>query len=71
VRIVRATIFVNGKRVRVIKGHRIKRVPIPDAGSGRHVVKIVLLSARGRKYTSVRTYRGCTKTKPHRVRSRR
>jgi dienelactone hydrolase len=71
VRIVRATIFVNGKRVRVIKGHRIKRVPIPDAGSGKHVVKIVLRSAKGRKYTSVRTYKGCKKTKPHRVRPRR
>jgi dienelactone hydrolase len=71
VRIVRATIFINGKRVRVIKGHRLKRVPIPSAGGGKHVVKIVLRSAKGKKYTSVRTYKGCKKTKPHRVRSRR
>jgi alpha-beta hydrolase superfamily lysophospholipase len=70
VRIVRATIYINGKRVRVLRGRRLKRVPIPDAGSGRHVVKIVLRSARGKKYTSVRTYKGCKKTKPRRVRSR-
>jgi dienelactone hydrolase len=70
VRIVRATIYINGKRVRVLRGRSLKRVTIPDAGSGKHVVKIVLRSARGRKYTSVRTYKGCKKTKPHRVRSR-
>lgn len=71
VRIVRATIFINGKRVRVIRGHRLKRVPIPNAGTGKHVVKIVLRSAKGKKYTSVRTYKGCKKTKPRRVRSHR
>jgi dienelactone hydrolase len=70
VRIVRATIYVNGKRVRVLKAHSLKRVPIPDAGSGRHVVRIVLLTAGGRKYASERTYKGCKKTKPHRVHSR-
>ena len=70
VRIVRATVFINGKRVRVYRGRSIKRVVIPPAGSGRHVVKIVLRSARGRKYTSVRTYKGCKKTRPRRVRSR-
>jgi hypothetical protein len=67
VRIVRATVFINGKRVRVYRGRSLKRVKIP-AASGRHTVKIVLVSVRGRKYTSVRTYKGCTKTKPHRVR---
>jgi dienelactone hydrolase len=70
VRIVRATIYINGKRVRVLRGRSLKRVPIPDAGSGKHVVKIVLRSARGRSYTSVRTYKGCKKSKPRRVRSR-
>jgi hypothetical protein len=55
--------------VRVLKAHSLKRVPIPDAGSGRHVVKIVLRTASGRKYASERTYKGCKKTKPHRVHS--
>jgi hypothetical protein len=71
VRIVRATVFINGKRVKVYRGRSLRRVTIPPAGSGRHVVKIVLVSSRGRKYASVRTYRGCKKSKPRRLRSRR
>jgi hypothetical protein len=27
----------------------------------------VLVSARGKRYASVRTYKGCKKTRPHRV----
>jgi dienelactone hydrolase len=67
VRIVRATVYINGKRVRVYRGHSLKRVAIPEAGGGKQVVKIVLVSARGKRYASVRTYKGCKKTRPHRV----
>jgi hypothetical protein len=65
---VRATVYINGKRVRTYRGKRIKRVKIPNAGGGKQRVKIVLVSARGKRYTSVRTYKGCKKTRPHRVR---
>jgi hypothetical protein len=67
-RITRAVVYVNGKRVSTLKGHAIKRVDIPPAGNARHVVKIVLRASNGRRYTSVRTYDGCRKTKPRRVR---
>jgi hypothetical protein len=67
-RVVRATIFINGKRVRVYRGHSLKRIDIPLAGSARHRVKIVLRFNRGPRHVSVRTYRGCKKTKPRRVR---
>jgi dienelactone hydrolase len=67
VRIVRAIVYINGKRVRTYRGHRIKRVAIPEAGGGKQRVKIVLVSAKGKRYTSVRTYKGCKKTRPHRV----
>lgn len=67
VRIVRATVYINGKRVKVKRAKRIKKVEIPAAGSGRHKVKIVLVSSRGRRYVSVRTYDGCKKSKPRRV----
>jgi dienelactone hydrolase len=67
VRIVRAIVYINGKRVRTYRGHRIKRVRIPEAGSGKQRVKIVLVSAKGKRYASVRTYKGCKKTRPHRV----
>jgi hypothetical protein len=66
-RIVRAIVYINGKRVKVYRGHSLKRVAIPEAGGGRQVVKIVLVSSTGRRYTSVRTYKGCKKTRPHRV----
>jgi dienelactone hydrolase len=66
-RIVRATVYINGKRVRTYRGHRLKSVRIPEAGGGKQRVKIVLVSARGKRYVSVRTYKGCKKTRPHRV----
>jgi dienelactone hydrolase len=70
-RIVKATVYINGKRVKVTRGRRLKKVAIPDAGGGKQRVKIVLVDARGKRFTSVRTYKGCKKTRPHRVRSRR
>ena len=66
-RIVRAIVYINGKRVQTYRGHRLKRVKIPEAGGGRQRVKIVLVSAKGKRYTSVRTYKGCKKSRPHRV----
>jgi dienelactone hydrolase len=68
VRIVRATVYINGKRVKVHRGRNLRRVVIPPAGPGRHVVKIVLRSSKGKRYISVRTYNGCKKSKPRRVR---
>ena len=67
-RIVRADVYINNKRVATTKGRRLRRVVIPPAGGGRHVAKIVLRASDGRRFTSVRTYKGCKKTKPRRVR---
>jgi hypothetical protein len=53
--------------VKVYKGRSLKRIAIPPAGTARHKVKIVLRFNRGRNSVSVRTYNGCTKTKPKRV----
>jgi dienelactone hydrolase len=69
-RIVRAIVYINGKRVAVYRARRgrsLHQVRIPEAGGGKQVVKIVLVSSRHRRYASVRTYNGCTKTKPRRV----
>jgi dienelactone hydrolase len=66
-RVVRATIFINGKRVKVYRGRSLKRIAIPPAGSARHRVKVVLRFNRGGRHVSVRTYKGCRKTKPRRV----
>jgi dienelactone hydrolase len=67
VRIVRAIVYINGKHVKTYRGHRLTKVVIPPAGGGKQTVKIVLVSAKGKRYTSVRTYKGCKKTRPHRV----
>ena len=67
-RIVRADVYINNKRVATTKGKRLTRVRIPPAGGGRHVAKVVLRASDGRRFTSVRTYKGCKKTKPRRVR---
>jgi hypothetical protein len=67
VRIVRATVYINGRRVKTQKGRRLSSVTIPPPGPGRHRVKIVLRTSRGRSLTSVRTYTGCGKTRPRRV----
>ncbi|MEA2448346.1 MAG: hypothetical protein QOG63_278 [Thermoleophilaceae bacterium] len=67
-RIVRVAIYIDGKRVKVIKRHRgIKRFLIPPPGPGRHRVKTVLTTASGKKLVSVRIYHGCKKSKPRRL----
>ena len=70
VRIVRAAILVNGRRVKVYKGRRLRRIAIPAAGSGRYRVRVILRGNSGQRYVSVRTYDGCRKSKPRRVRGR-
>lgn len=66
-RIVRALVYINGKKVKTYKGKSLKKVVIPPAGNGRHTVKIVLVTSKGKRLTSVRTYNGCKKSKPRRV----
>jgi dienelactone hydrolase len=67
-RIVRADVYINGKRVATTKGRRLSRVEIPPAGGGRYVAKVVLRASDGRRFTSVRTYDGCKKTRPRPLR---
>ena len=71
VRIVRAAVYINGKRVNLQRGRDLRRVTIPAPGPGKHRVKIVLRTSRGKSLASVRTYDGCTKSHPRRLRSHR
>jgi dienelactone hydrolase len=72
VKVVRVKVFIDGKRVKLIKRRRgIKRFTIPPPGPGRHRVKTVLITSKGKRLVSVRVYKGCKKTKPRRVKSRR
>lgn len=57
---VSATVLVNGRRVRAVKGKRLT-APIDLAGlpKGRFTVKITALAKDGRKVTGTRRYRTC------------
>ena len=61
VTIASAAVFVNGKRVDVVKGKRL-RAPVNLIGlpKGRFAVKITVTTATGRKVTDTRRYRTCT-----------
>lgn len=71
VTLVSATVFVNGKRVTVVKGKRL-RAPVNLKGlpKGRYTVKITVVTAAGQKITGTRKYRTCAKKVKRRSRSR-
>ena len=71
-RIVKVSVFVNGKRLRTRRGHDIGRIRISRLPKGKFVVRIVAVHADGTRVITTRTYRGCKKTKPRtRVKHRR
>ncbi len=64
-----ATVSVNGRRVKVVKGKRLTApVDLRGLPAGRVVVRISLTLADGTRLTGKRTYRTCT---PKRKRGRR
>jgi hypothetical protein len=58
--VVKATVLVNGRRVKVVRGSRL-RAPVDLRGlpKGRFTVKITLTTASGRTVTGSRRYRTC------------
>jgi hypothetical protein len=61
-RAVKAVVFVNGRRVQVLKGKRIRaRVVLVGLPKGRYKVVIKARTNRGRTFTDVRRYRTCVK----------
>jgi pimeloyl-ACP methyl ester carboxylesterase len=66
-RIVKVYAYIDGKLVKVVRGHRVTSVTLkPPANKVNFTVRLVKVSDRGRRTGSVRTYRGCSKTRPHR-----
>jgi hypothetical protein len=64
-RIVKVTAYVDGKRVKRLRGHRVARLTLkPPAGKVNFTVRIVKVASNGRRTTSVRKYRRCHKTRP-------
>jgi hypothetical protein len=64
-RIVRLRVYVNRKLVKSFKGKRIRRVTLKRLPLGVFTLKIVAIASNGQRTTSVRTYRGCNKSRPH------
>jgi hypothetical protein len=64
-RVVKVEAFVNGKRVLRKKGHKITRITIKKLPKKTFRVRIVATTNKGSKTISVRTYRGCKKSRPH------
>src|SRR3954447_15951929 len=66
-RIVKVLGYIDGRLVKRVRGHRITRLTLKTpADKVNFTVRIVKVSARGRRTASVRTYRGCHKTRPQR-----
>jgi YVTN family beta-propeller protein len=63
-RVVKVEVFVNGVRKVVKRGHFVRSVSIKRLPRKRFVVKVVTTFESGRRRVSVRTYRGCTKSRP-------
>jgi putative CocE/NonD family hydrolase len=64
-RIVRVIAYVNGRRVKQVRGHRVTHITLKRRARGVFKMKIVAISSRGSRTVSVRTYRGCRKGRPH------
>lgn len=57
-----ATVFVNGKRVRVARGKRLTApVNLKGLPKGRYTVRIIATTVRGKTIKGSRKYRTCTK----------
>jgi hypothetical protein len=59
-RIRSASVFVNGKRVKVVRGRRARsRVDLRGLPLGRYTVRVIVTTTRGRRIVSTRRYRTC------------
>jgi predicted acyl esterase len=63
-RIVRATAYLDGRKLKTVRGRRVTRLTIARFPKGTHTLRIVAQHASGRKTISTRRYRGCNKGAP-------
>jgi hypothetical protein len=62
---VKVVAFVNGHVVARRRGHNLKTLTLTKLPLGKFRVKILTRTARGHRTRSVRTYKGCRKSRPH------
>ena len=63
-RIVRATAYLDGRKIKTVRGKRVKRLTIAKFPKGKHTLKIVAQHRSGKYTISTRRYRGCRKGAP-------
>ena len=63
-KIVDVVVFINGKRTRHLRARAINRVTLTRLPQKKFQVKIVATQDSGGQLISVRTYKGCKKSKP-------
>ena len=63
-KVVKVQVYVNGVRKVTKRGRYVKSVSIKKLPKKRFVVRVVSTFANGSKRESVRTYKGCKKSKP-------
>lgn len=62
--VVRAVVFVNGRRVLIAHGRHLRRLVLRRLPRGTFRVRIVTTTRRGVRAQSTRTYTGCQKGRP-------
>jgi hypothetical protein len=63
-RIVRATAYLDGKKIKTVRSRRVTRLIISKFPKGTHTLRIVAQHASRKKTISTRRYRGCNKGAP-------
>lgn len=63
-RIVRATAYLDGKKIKTVRSKRVTRLILARFPKGNHTLRIVAQHASGKKTISTRRYRGCNKGAP-------
>jgi pimeloyl-ACP methyl ester carboxylesterase len=66
-RVVKVNAYIDGKLVKRVRGHRVTRVTMKAPGRPNFTVRIVSFTNKGKRIVSVRKYRRCGKSRPHRV----
>src|SRR3954453_3369470 len=64
-RVVRAVVYVNGRRVLSRRGRRLTRVSVRRPAGRRIVVRIVTTNNKRGRVVTVRSYRGCARSPLH------
>jgi hypothetical protein len=69
-RIKVARVYVNGKRVKVLRGRRLRsRVDLRGLPAGRYTVRVVVTTTRGQRIVTTRRYRTCVPKARRKARS--